>query len=740
MKKALLLNTILAFQPTFSHDSKVEELFLQKGNRLSQYPHERIPSIEVSNCIELGKLTALRFLEWVQQNPDGVIALPTGKSPEHFINFLQHYKAHWHDASVQQELQTYGLHGPSFPDTSNLKFVQLDEFFPIEPFHENSFYHYVNKYYVPLLDLKQENCLLIDPAHIMNVERFCSSYEQTINEWGGIGFFLGGIGPDGHVAFNVFGSAPNSLTRLVMLNYESACAIAPSLGGMQYARNKTAITIGLDTIMRKKDATIIIIAAGEGKAPMVAHAIEQDDDMYPASVLQKHTGTRFYITHGAASQLQDRYLATIHTQADLFNDTKAMDRIFVTASLQCKKPIASLTLNDLKTTADGAIVAERTTNIAPLAQACHERFVSKISTALPQNKSIMHTAPHHDDVMLSYHPIAVQTIAHNHNHIAYLTSGFNAVTNSYIQEILTGMDHSFITHHAPTIFSDTYQSLLSLFAEAYRANNTANMFLIEQLIVAQLMASIYRCASIDDLVNRINWIQESYVATIRPGEKDNPSMQLLKGSIRETEVDRMWHIHGLSTNHISHLRSQFYTGDYFTPKPTFNYDVKPMLSLLEKYKPAIVTLAFDPEGTGPDTHYKVLQVVAEAVRAWDQQPEIWGYRNVWYRFEPYDSTMMVPVSEEQLATQHSIFMHCFSTQKDAPFPSHFHDGPFSELSVMIQKEQLAIMRTLLGNDYFDTHENESIRNAAGICFIKKMDTDAFLAQAEQLRSSVEEMK
>ena len=726
----------ISFEPVVEHNSQtptpVEQNFLHASKRHFQYNHERVPSIEVPNSMELGKLTALRFLEWLSANPDGVVALPTGKSPEFFIKFLGHYKAHWKESHIQKELHSYGITSATFPDTTQLKFVQLDEFFPIDPAHENSFYTYVNRYYLPLLGIKPKNALLINPAQISNVEQFCRSYEQKINAWGGIGFFLGGIGADGHIAFNVAGSSANSLTRLVTLNYESACGAARGLGGMAYARNKTVITIGLDTIIRKKDATIIIIAAGQGKAPMVAHAIEQEDMHYPAAVLQKNSGTRFYLTHGAASHLHDRYLENIQTHSDLLHDTQSIDRILTHTARAVNKPIAQLTREDLGRTDDGALLAAASSDIAHLAQESHQRFVQKITSAIPHQKSILHTAPHHDDVMLSYHSITVASLAQNKNHVAYATSAFNAVTNIYIRDSIAGMNHRFISQHTSIIFAASYHALLEKFAHAYQEKNDQEMQLTEQLMVAQLLATIYRCRSIKDLITRVNWIQNSYLKTIRPGEKDDLSMQMLKGAIRETEVNRMWHIHGLSTDHISHVRTKFYTGDYFTPRPTFKHDVTPMLKLLEKHTPDIVTLAFDPEGTGPDTHYKVLQVMAEAVRAWGKQPEIWGYRNVWHRFQPQDATLMAPVSEKELDYLHDIFMHCFSTQKEAAFPSHFHDGPFSELSVSIQKEQLQTMKTILGAEFFAHHADEKIRTAAGFCFIKKMTTEEFLAASERL--------
>ena len=144
-------------------------------------------------------------------------------------------------------------------------------------------------------------------AILEKVKAFCESYESKIAELGGIGFFLGGIGPDGHIAFNQEGCAHDSPTRLVGFNYPSAAAAAGDLGGIEIARGKAAMTIGLKTITAKPDATIIIMAAGEGKATVVREAIEESCDVArPASVLHAHSGARMYLTHGAAMKLTAR--------------------------------------------------------------------------------------------------------------------------------------------------------------------------------------------------------------------------------------------------------------------------------------------------------------------------------------------------------------------------------------------------------------------------------------------------
>ena len=123
---------------------------------------------------------------------------------------------------------------------------------------------------------------------------------------GGIGFFLGGIGPDGHIAFNVRGSDHYSTTRLTATNYETQAAAATDLGGIEVSRNRLVITIGLGTITFNRDATAIIFAAGEAKASMVKNALENEPDvLWPGTALQKLKNARFYLTRGAASTLHD---------------------------------------------------------------------------------------------------------------------------------------------------------------------------------------------------------------------------------------------------------------------------------------------------------------------------------------------------------------------------------------------------------------------------------------------------
>ena len=78
-------------------------------------------------------------------------------------------------------------------------------------------------------------------------------------------------------------------------------------------------------------------------------------------------------------------------------------------------------------------------------------------------------------------------------------------------------------------------------------------------------------------------------------------------------------------------------------------DVQTLKGMQREWEAELLWAYFGIEASGPDTHYKALQAVAEAVRMYDKEFDatgmrIWGYRNVWYRFKPAEADCMVPVS------------------------------------------------------------------------------------------------
>lgn len=775
--------------------SEVERIALQNSSfKLRYEPLEKIGVIVVDNFPALGTLTALRFLEWAQQHPEGVISLPTGKTPEFFIKEVQRFRANWHSKEVQKELQGAGLDARRKPNLSGLHFVQIDEFYPIDPKQHNSFYYYVNKYYVENLGLDPKKALFIDCSKIAlprgkkleevwpeqtvdlslryrqaadaqealqkrvleNVDQWCTGYEYKIRELGGIGFFLGGIGPDGHIGFNVRGSDLFSTTRLTPTNYETQAAAATDLGGIEVAKKRLVITIGLATITYNPDCVAIIIAAGEAKARIVADAIHEEEHIrYPATVLHKLPQARFYLTRGAAKRLRARQLAVIERTEKI--DDEQVEKIMVDLSLEKNKPIVALSKEDFTGSPLAALLlTKRSHNVPELTQWVKQRLIQKIEagTHIQAGKTFLHTEPHHDDVMLGYLPYIVRHIREhsNQHHFATLTSGFTAVTNAFMLDLLRHLREYLNRGVFDQRFKEGYfepDNEIGRNRDVWQyldgvAANSENLKMRGKLrrLVRNLI-DLYRCETMEELQARVAELIH-YFKTQYPGKKDVEPVQLLKGVCREWEADCVWGYLGWHSRSVHHLRLGFYKGDIFTEDPTVERDVVPVLNLLREVKPDVVSVALDPEASGPDTHYKVLQATTEALKIYEKESrrsdlEILGYRNVWYRFHPSEANIFVPVSLNMFTLQDSAFKNAFISQKDASFPSYDYDGPFSDLAQRIQVEQYQMLKTCLGREFFYEHASALIRATRGMVFLKSMDLEAFYQRSRELKKSTENL-
>ncbi len=772
--------------------SAVEQFYYKKsGRQLSYKPAERVPIVEVPNFPSLGRLTALRFIEWVLENPNGVISLPTGKTPEYFIKWTQHFLSGWDEKSVQAELAEVGLAGKPKPSFENLRFVQIDEFYPIDPAQQNSFYYYVNKQYLKRFGINPENALLMNTAKmgvtkssdlleifpdgkvdlmlrhrepktplekrqlqtIQAVDEFCSEYEQKIRDMGGIGFFLGGIGPDGHIGFNVRGSDLASPTRLTYTNYETEAAAAGDLGGIEVSRNKPVITIGLGTISYKKDAVVIIFAAGEAKSKTIANAITSPKSvMYPASILQDMPNARFYLTYGATIKLEDRLIEDIQNSAGL--STEEVDKRVINCALAAKKRLSLLTDKDAANDPlVKAVLGKTGKSLSELAKACEARLKERIEKGITPktNEIILHTGPHHDDISLAYMPYVMHLvrIASTKNYFSVLTSGFTAVTNNFLCELFEKLKSYLDSGVFDADIENNVFNANNMQArreEVFRFLDGIASFDEETQDFAQARRTLYNLIAVyedEDINNLKARLTENihYLKSTYPGKKDVKIIQLLKGMQREFEEELIWGYVGTGPEDVFHARLGFYTGDIFTKAPTADRDVAPVLKMYEELKPTIVSLAFDPEGTGPDTHYKVLQVLHEALIQYrdktGKEPMVWGYRNVWHKFHPADANLYVPATLNTMSVMHHSFINCFGSQKNASFPSFEFDGPFSIQAQRMMVEQFQMLRTLLGHEFFEQNENPRLRAARGFIFIKEMPLAEFSGQARALAEVTE---
>ncbi len=774
--------------------SKVEQVFLEKsGEELIYPPTEKIGVIVVDNFPLLGKLAALRFLEWVQANPGGVISLPTGKTPEYFIKYASHYLRTWDEPETQRDLEQHGVDPGVRPDMQSLHFVQIDEFYPIDPAQHNSFYYYVNRFYIAKFHLDPRKALLIDCSQIglppgyeledvwpnaevdlslrfrhpkSNLERlqkqvleavdqWCQDYEEKIRSLGGIGFFLGGIGPDGHIAFNVRGSDHNSTTRLTPTNYETQAAAAVDLGGIEVARKRLVITIGLRTITQNPDCTAIILAAGEAKAKVVRDAVEESPHVrFPATALNKLPKARFYITRGAAQLLRERQLHRI-TVSERLTDTE-IDRIVIDLSVRNRVRVVDLKTHHFEADPHGlALLAKVGSDIPALTRAVDRRLHEKLERGIciRSHTTFLHTAPHHDDIMLGYLPYAVRHIrdASNRHTFAYMTSGFTAVTNAYALSLLRKLEFFLKRRTFDPLLKEGYfdpdnehgrNRDVWQYLDGVAADRPILKDEGEARRLLRNLIEIFEDEDVDNLRHRITELI-NYFETQYPGKKDLPFIQQLKGMIREWEADCLWGYFGFDSSSVVHLRLGFYKGDIFSEEPTVQRDVLPILKLLRKVKPDVVTVALDPEASGPDTHYKVLQAVAEALRRYENETgrsdiEVIGYRNVWYRFHPAEANMFVPVSLNMFAILQNAFVNAFVSQKEASFPSYEYDGPFSGLAQQIQAEQYGVIKICLGRRFFNEHPSPLIRATRGFVFLKQMSLDEFYSHAREIRRVTEE--
>ncbi|MCW3806387.1 glucosamine-6-phosphate isomerase [Plebeiibacterium marinum] len=765
--------------------SSVEKHYFKKSNVGSV--STQVPYIPVDNFPQLGMFTALRFLEWVADNPEGVISLPTGKTPEYFIRWTQYLLENWNNAKGKKIREENGLKVEKKPDLSKLHFVQIDEFYPINSSQHNSFYHYVKEYYIKGFGLDPERALLInsdeiplvDGKHfsevfpdsivdlslryreaktqkekeqqksIFMIDDWCVEYESKIREKGGIGFFLGGIGPDGHIAFNTRGSDHFSTTRLTKTNFETQAQAAGDLGGIEVSKNRLVITIGLESITYNKDAVALIFAAGEAKAGVVKNALESKPTvMYPATVLQKLPNSRFYITKSSGVKLNDSVDAYYKTGEWTQEKT---ERAIIDLCKRINKFGPKLELSDLKSDPYCSLIPGLSLDTV---QQVMDSVKGKLANGLkPEiNQAFYHTGPHHDDIQLGIQPHVNRILREKSNKSVFsvLTSGFTAVTNDFVTETLNSTkklldDNRIQMVNFPDFFEagyqykwdkDVYHFLLNVASEEPLERVRGLCHRVVRAIVA-----VWEVKDKDGLRNTINAIlaniRESY-----DGQKNPPKIQKLKGMIREFEEELVWAHSGVQVKNVRHLRLGFYTGDIFTEQPNRERDVAPILEELRKEKPTVISLALDPEGSGPDTHYKVLQAIADAVRLWSKEEDlsnlrIWGYRNVWFKFAPSEINVMVPVSINGLDVLDKSFSDCYLSQVNASFPSHEHDGKFSTLAKRIWAEQLENVQYLLGKDYFYTNEDPNIRASHGLIFFKEMNVDEFLKQARELEKSME---
>ena len=147
----------------------------------------------------------------------------------------------------------------------------MDEYCGIPRDHEQSYHTFMWTNFFNQIDIEAENVNILD-GNAPDLEAECARYEAKIASYGGIDLFMGGVGPDGHIAFNEPGSSLTSLTRQKTLTHDTIIANSRFFGGDLNAVPKTALTVGVGTIMAAK--SVMLIVNGHNKARALQHGVE----------------------------------------------------------------------------------------------------------------------------------------------------------------------------------------------------------------------------------------------------------------------------------------------------------------------------------------------------------------------------------------------------------------------------------------------------------------------------------
>ncbi len=213
-----------------------------------------------------------------------VLGLPTGSSP------LGMYKS-------LIELNKKGV--VSF---ENIITFNMDEYVGLPQNHPQSYYTFMWDNFFNHVNIKKENVNILN-GNATDLDKECAAYEAKMKSVGGVDLFLGGIGPDGHIAFNEPGSSLASRTRVKTLTKDTIIANSRFFDNDINKVPKTSVTVGVGTILDAKE--VLIMVNGHNKARALAQAVEGSiNQMWTITALQLHEKAIIVCDEAATEELK----------------------------------------------------------------------------------------------------------------------------------------------------------------------------------------------------------------------------------------------------------------------------------------------------------------------------------------------------------------------------------------------------------------------------------------------------
>ncbi|MBM4107062.1 MAG: glucosamine-6-phosphate deaminase [Phycisphaerae bacterium] len=524
---------------------------------------------------------------------------------------------------------------------ANVVAFNLDEYFPIDPASHQSYRRFMHEHLFAHVDCPPSQVHIPDGRTPRGkVAAACAAYERAIAEAGGIDLQVLGIGRTGHIGFNEPGSARDSRTRLIVLDRVTRKDAASDFFGEEHVPQR-GITMGVGTILDAR--RIVMLAFGEGKAPIVARAVEGPvTEAVAASFLQRHPDATVLLDQAASAELTR--VKTPWRVGPCRWDEALVRKAVVWLAGERKRAVLKLVEEDYNEAGLQDLLASR--------GGAHEinlevfRGLQEAITGWPGGKPrdrkragdidrprdrvfpkrILVFSPHPDDDVISMGGTLIRLVDQGHEvHVAYQTSGSIAVFDADALR-----------------FAD--------FAAEY-----AGIFGVDPGGLARLESEV-----------------EKELRAKTPGVPDSASVRRLKGLIRRGEAKSAARACGIPEDRLHFLDLPFYETGTVRKRPIGEADVARTIELLRAVTPHQVYAAgdlSDPHGTHRACLAAVLRAMTRgAPEAWARECEVWLYRGAWQEWEVDRLDMAVPLAPEDVARKRAaIFRH--QSQKDRPlFP------------------------------------------------------------------------
>ena len=506
----------------------------------------------------------------------------------------------------------------------------LDEYYPIEPRHPESYHRFMREQLFDHIDIPAEQ-IHVPPGNLPRdeIHAACGAYEHAIADAGGIDLQILGIGRTGHIGFNEPGSGTTSLTRLVTLDRLTRRDAARDFLG-EHNVPRYAITMGIGSILRARQ--IYLLAWGRAKAEVLRQAIEEPPrETIPASFLQTHPNTRFLIDEAAASELTRRKAPWLVGFPEW---THTLTRCAVTdLSLKLGKPLLKLVDKDYQENGLAELVTEQgpayRLNIRLFNEVQHTITgwpggkpatddTHRPERAEPARKRILVLSPEPGDDILAMAGTLYRLVEHGHEiTIAHLTSGHLGVPD------------------------EEARWAAQLMREAGVISTGS--------LAQQVLDELARKSSFDP---------------------DSASLRRFKSYIRRSETRAALERCAIPPRGIRFLDLPFYERGRYRQFRTGPADVDQVVDLLREIQPHQVFttgIAADPSSIQAMTFHVFTRALRSlAKQAWTRDCWVWLYRSDGREWPIHEIEMAVPCSPDELDRKAQAIYQHRSQRRQAP--------------------------------------------------------------------------